>query len=1212
MDVTGRVTTTFFISNLHCPSCVTSIEASLATLQPQPISVSHSIISHSITVSHHAELSTAIITEALEQAGFEVYSVVHGQSAVSSGWQQASPMSRSGDWGLEQAVQRWTQSRKGAHSDLDDNKKRKRHMDQCKQCQEEALAPSRQSSQSFIEKDAVVVKHENTGEVSGNDKIRKSAGPVVVVDDQAPRIYRVSFAISGMTCSACVGNVSKAITPLSCVIDPSEVNVNLLSNSATVTFQGYGNEAKIIESVEDAGYDISLEGLEEVQKPPKNKSSMDRSDMWKASYSIGGMTCSACVGAITNALQEHTWIENVDVNLISNSATVTYHGKDRAAKIKEMIEDIGYDASLEDSCDLGAATIMPSERKVTIRVSGMYCHHCPERIIQALSETYGDRIVIEQPLSEAKPLLRIAYKPQAPGFTLRHIVNTIKNVDTEIDTSIFHPPTIEERSHEIHATERRRILLRLALSVIVAIPTFIIGIVYMSLVKSTNPGRRYLMESMWAGTVSRGEWALFIMSTVIYFFAADIFHIRTLGGIRALWRRSSPVPVFERFYRFGSMNMLITIGTSIAYFSSIAALAINASQKPSSTEDGTSYYFDSVVFLTMFLLLGRFLEAYSKARTGDAVSSLGLLRPSEAWLVPETMAGTDESSAESLPAEQKVSVDLVEVGDIVRVPHGSSPPFDGTVVQGETKFDESSLTGESRLVSKGVGEAVYSGTINKGNPITIRLTSISGTSMLDQIIKVVREGQTRRAPVERVADVITSHFVPFIVLVGIFTWIIWLALGLSGALPADYLDSSTGGWPFWSLQFSIAVFVIACPCGIGLAGPTALFVGGGIAAKNGILVKGGGEAFQEASMLDCIVFDKTGTLTDGGQPAVTKHKIVGSRDARTVMSIAKALEENSGHPIASSIVGFCSTRETKTLQSYDVEEIAGRGIKGHVTLDDEEKVNAIIGNERLMEDYSVEVDAATLDAINGWKLKGMSIALLATSTASSAFALSAAFAISDPIRPEAAEVVHELQRRGLSVWLLSGDNQITAATVGKAVGILPSNVIAGVLPEQKADKIKYLQRTLAAGKSSKGGLSQGTNKSRATVAMVGDGINDAPALATADVGIAIGSGSDVALSTASFVLVTSELHALVTLITLSRAVFRRVWFNFGWALVYNMVALPIAAGVLYPIKSGGSHVRLDPVWASLAMALSSVSVVTSSLALRSKIPGIGFRPSKSS
>ncbi|KAK4945093.1 hypothetical protein LTR28_008092, partial [Elasticomyces elasticus] len=326
------------------------------------------------------------------------------------------------------------------------------------------------------------------------------------------------------------------------------------------------------------------------------------------------------------------------------------------------------------------------------------------------------------------------------------------------------------------------------------------------------------------------------MATPVYFFAADVFHVRALKELRAMWRPNSKTPLLSRFYRFGSMNMLMSLGTTIAYFSSIAELAIAATSstamKPmngvTSRVTGSSY-FDSVVFLTMFLLIGRFLEAYSKAKTGDAVTSLGKLRPTEAILMDPTgfLTLSQEQSTSSAQRTQKVAVDLLEVGDVVKVLHGGSPPCDGVVVDGESKFDESSLTGESRLVAKRVGDEVFSGTVNKDSPISVQISSVSGTSMLDQIVRVVREGQTRRAPIERVADAITGRFVPFVVLVGVSTWIIWLALGLSGALPESYRDTDVGGWPLWSLQFSIAVFVIACPCGIGLAAPTALFVGGG-------------------------------------------------------------------------------------------------------------------------------------------------------------------------------------------------------------------------------------------------------------------------------------------------------------------------------------------------------------------------------------------------
>jgi cation transport ATPase len=341
----------------------------------------------------------------------------------------------------------------------------------------------------------------------------------------------------------------------------------------------------------------------------------------------------------------------------------------------------------------------------------------------------------------------------------------------------------------------------------------------------------------------------------------------------------------------------------------------------------------------------------------------------------------------------------------------------------------------------------------------------------------------------------TSYFVPVITLIAILTWVIWMSLGLSGRIPSDWLNVSSGGWVAWSLQFATAVFVVACPCGLALAAPTAIFVGGGIAAKHGILVKGGGEAFEKASKIDCVVFDKTGTLTMGGEPSITDSGIypnsddVNEADMATFLAALKAVEENSSHPIAKAIVSFCASKTS---------EIPGKGMKATYTgFTAESSFELIVGNEALMADFSV-----------------------------------------------------------------------------------------------------HISRT--------GPTSESTTR-RATIAMVGDGINDSPALTTADVGVAIGSGSDVAISSASFVLLNSDLHSVVSLLDLSRVVFRRIKFNFGWAIVYNCIGIPVAAGCLYPIVSHGSHVRLDPVWASLAMALSSISVVTSSLLLRSRVPGVGFR-----
>ena len=556
-------------------------------------------------------------------------------------------------------------------------------------------------------------------------------------------------------------------------------------------------------------------------------------------------------------------------------------------------------------------------------------------------------------------------------------------------------------------------------------------------------------------------------------------------------------------------------------------------------------------------------------------------------------------------------IDQLELGDIVRIANGASPPYDGIVVEGESRFDESSLTGESKPVFKKIGDKIFSGTINQANPVTMKITRRSGDSMLDQIIDAVRQGQIRRAPIERVADAITGIFVPAITLIAILDWILWLSLGVSGRLPEDWMDNDVGGWPFWSLQFAISVFVVACPCGIGLAAPTALFVGGGLAAKHGILVKGGGEAFQEASHLDCIVFDKTGTITEGGEPAVTDHHMLYGGEIDKVWGALLDLEQNSSHPIARAMVSFASSMSPPVLRATAVEEIPGKGVKGSFPVIAGTKsmqLDIIIGNEALMHDHIgaiPSVNAATLDT---WKREAKSVVLVAartrpdsTTTNAAPWELAMMLAVADSIRPEAKSMLQVLRDRRIAAWIISGDNPTTAHAVGKAVGIPPENIIAGVLPEQKADKIQYLQKTLHG---------TGSTSKRALIAMVGDGINDSPALTVADVGIAIGSGSDIAISSAEFVLVTSGLGSLLTLIDLSRVVFRRIKFNFGWALVYNCVAVPVAAGVFYPIVSNGSHVRLDPVWSSLAMALSSVSVVCSSLLIRTQIPLVGFRSKK--
>ncbi|KAG0636642.1 E1-E2 ATPase-domain-containing protein [Tuber brumale] len=1200
-----NVITTLLIPNLHCRTCSSAIEELLSRLAPPPLDISISILDHSVIVTHVQLLSPRDIIRVLLEAGFKLDSV----SSTSGTKESVIGPSSSGniisfqgdtyDWLEDMQMRiRGVVGKKNAEGE--------RHLENCELCRNEALQEKGlSSSQSSM---GAGWKGGSTAQV----------GPV-----------------------------------------PSENFV------ATDTFGKVAISGKNEVSVGQSGVrDIQAPGF------------VLADTMYEAVMSIGGMTCASCTSRVTEVLEALPAVKSVSVNLMGNSATVVFNAKEiggaepGAQKLVFEVEETGFECSLETLNALGgepdtvAKGRVGVERAVTLKVEGMFCDHCPGKVIGALESSFPDELLsIVSPITRQSGLIHIKYVPRPPSFTLRHITAAISSISPEFVVSVYHPPTMEERSRQLQLRERNRLLIRLIICFIIAIPTFMIGIVWMNLVSKEDRVRKYLQEPMWAGSVRRIGWALLFLSTPVMFFVADVFHKRAIHEIRALWRKGSNVPILRRFYRFGSMNLLVSLGVSISYFASVVLLALDAVTMPmpmmkaegvnghagahmgmegmggrreSEYESHTTTYFDSTVFLTMFLLIGRFLEAYSKSKTADAVNLLRELRPSEALLVVkanQTDIGADAAAFKAGPSRSPIgendpsnseyadsrtwgsrviSTDLLEVGDIVCIVRGSSPPADGTVISGHSQFDESSLTGEARLVPKSEGDFVYAGTINQGQVVNIRVDCIGGYSMLDQIVKVVREGQTRRAPIERLADVLTGYFVPVVTLLAVTTWFIWLGLGISGSLPDYYLDADHGGWAVWSLGFAIAVFVIACPCGIGLAAPTALFVGSGLAAKFGILAKGGGEAFQEASWLDCIVFDKTGTLTQGGEPKVTDERmLVESSEAREIAyAIAHKLEGGSAHPLAVAVVMHCDAKEMTDILVVETEETPGKGLSGVFRLPGGDVFEGIIGNERFMEENGVVDIELHTRVLDSWKLAGKSVVLLAIKKHGAAdkdifgseYRLAAFFGATDPLRPEAPNVVSSLRESGISIWMISGDNEKTAIAVAAMVGI----------PVENADKIAFLQNTLPKRPRTSWRRffhrKNSPKSKRAIVAMVGDGINDAPALSIADVGIAIGSGSDVAISSAKFILVSSDLRSLLTLTELARAVFRRVKFNFLWACIYNLIALPVAAGVLYPVAH--RRIRLDPVWAALAMAFSSVSVVCSSLMLKTRWWGVGFRPSQ--
>ncbi|KIJ47515.1 hypothetical protein M422DRAFT_248936, partial [Sphaerobolus stellatus SS14] len=595
----------------------------------------------------------------------------------------------------------------------------------------------------------------------------------------------------------------------------------------------------------------------------------------------------------------------------------------------------------------------------------------------------------------------------------------------------------------------------------------------------------------------------------------------------------------------------------------------------------------------------------------------------------------------------------------------SSPPLDGILAAKSplASFTESSLTGEAAPVPKKSGDAVFAGTINAGpSAAIVTITSLPGHTMLDGIVGIVRDAMGRKAGVEKLADVLTGWFVPFFVGVAGITFGVWALRGYLGDLPTEFLDTRRGGsWTLFAVQFGVAVLVVACPCGIGLAGPTAQMVGIGLAAQHGVLSNGGGEAFYALSSgVDAVVMDKTGTITEGKVcVGVEDVKLFlnsqdGGKTQADIVSMLRSAENASTHPVAVGVREWCDTQLGRlpghfipSLELVSSEEIPGRGLVATLlvktitfnntlkSLGSEEtlvldpgdasnsistvKIELAVGNEKLMDDvnaeYPTEIDTKDARAtLKTWQMAGKSVVLISAKLSSSLAGTSSALSTilfkdkhlivgqlgaHDPPRAEAATFIAELRKLGIQPWMLTGDNETTARSVAQSVGIESRFVIASALPEDKQNWVKRVQAgELDASTSVSKKTQAPTDLKRKLVAFIGDGINDAPALAQADVSLAMGSGSSIALSTASFTLLsrTTPLLSFLTIHHIARITRRKILTNFMWACVYNVCLVPLAAGAFYQI--GDKRITLPPVWASASMALSSISVVINSLFLR--------------
>lgn len=910
--------------------------------------------------------------------------------------------------------------------------------------------------------------------------------------------WRVVFAVGGMTCASCAQTVTEAIKNSANVED---VKVTVVSGSATAVIQNKSSAEAIKQSIIDAGYDATISEVLPIS------AQSDRHIV----AAIGGMTCASCAQTVRQAALD-AGSSSANVDPISGKGEFVFSG--RVSDLAGAIEDTGY--TFEVVSDT-TETLAAKSRTVTLKIQGIHCYRCPERVMNALS-SYGDAVEIEDAVSMESPTVKITYVPSPPQFTIRAILSHLKEEAPELDFSISKRKSLEEMAAENLETEKHEILGRLVLTSFLALPSAVF--------------------MLWMPP----EWVMFLLATPTYFFADDIFHTRAFKELKALghssWRR--------RLLHFGSMNLLMSLGTSIAYWSSVLMMI----------SGGSISYFDSVIFLTFFLLVGRALDVVSKSKTASTISSIANLRPPTVDLVANGQTWEEP-------------VEAIEVGDMIGLNVGSKCAADGYVVNGTSDVDESMLTGESRPVAKGRGDEVYAGTENTGTGrLLLKVKAVGDGTLLDGIVQAVRQGQAHSAPIERTAEKITGIFVPVVVYIALFVWLFWsfiVPLTKSGEnlLPAGL------SWVLLGMEFAIATFVVACPCGIGLAAPTALYVGSGLAAKYGILARGGGEAFEEGSNIEVVCFDKTGTITQGSELAVTDVWSKKGDEEKEILRLAARMESESVHPLAKAIVSYAPGMVRD--DHMNVEFVSGRGLKSS---------RMLLGNERLLAENGISIPSEQKSTLTKWKSEGKSVVL-----AGQDGTLVLMIAAQDAVRPEASEVVHLLQAGGIQCWMISGDSIIAAQAIAETVGIPRTNVVAEVLPDEKVDCIKRLQLTANAATRHSG---------RAIVAMVGDGINDAPALATADVGIALGAGADVALSSAHFVLLRDDLRAILVLIRISKAVLARVRFNFFWALIYNVVAIPIAAGIFYPWTGQ----RLDPVWASLAMALSSVSVMLSSLALR--------------
>jgi len=832
----------------------------------------------------------------------------------------------------------------------------------------------------------------------------------------------------------------------------------------------------------------------------KVKTSSD-SFIKKETLIITGMTCSSCARAIERNVNKLDGVISANVNLATEKLNIEFDETIvDIQKVKDVIIKSGYGVQEEN---------IETTREIIIPISGMTCAACARAVERAIKKLPG---IKEVSVNLATEKAKVVYD------TTSTRISAIKDAISKAGYKALEIEAGKQADHERERREKETRILRtkFLFSLIFTVPLFYISMGHML----GFPLPEFLIPEMHPVNFSITQLVL----TIPVIIAGYKFY--TVGFGRLV--RGEP-----------NMDSLIAIGTSAAFIYGIYAIIqiLNGN-----TDYVMNLYFESAGVIVTLILLGKYLENIAKGKTSEAIKKLMGLTPKTATVIHDGK-------------EMTIPIDEVEVGDIIIVKPGEKIPVDGVVIEGLTSVDESMLTGESIPVEKGPGSKVVGASINKNGIIKFKATKVGKDTVLAQIIKLVEDAQASKAPIAKLADIISGYFVPTVIAIAVIAGAAWYFSGQSAV---------------FSLTIFISVLVIACPCALGLATPTAIMVGTGKGAEYGVLIKSG-EALETAHKINTIVFDKTGTITEG-KPEVTDIVLVneqyyeenttGSYNEDELLRLAASAEKGSEHPLGEAIVNKAKERNIELLDVDSFQAIPGHGIEAII-----EGKNILLGNKKLMDDRNIEI--ILQKESDRLAEEGKTPMYVAVDNK-----LVGIIAVADVMKSSSKRAIEMLHNMGIEVVMITGDNRRTAEAIASQAGI--DRVLAEVLPQDKANEVKKLQ---AEGKK---------------VAMVGDGINDAPALAQADVGIAIGSGTDVAMESADIVLMRSDLMDVTTAIHLSKRTIRNIKENLFWAFAYNTAGIPIAAGLLFLL--GGP--LLNPMIAAGAMALSSVSVLTNALRLK--------------